>query len=224
MSGRKELGQISRTEFEEALQEDFENVMKHGIMVGRMVTLVGRSLNEEEDFIREMVIASLLHDIGKLRLSKYLYGRIEGALDEEEIKYMRRHTKYSYEVVKQEGFSESIQEMVYHHHENYDGTGYPDNLAGEAIPWGARILRICDMFCALLSDRSYRSAFDVDTAMEMMIDEIKNFDMRAFLAFQRVVNSEDFEEIQRIVDYVNSTRNATQLWELYLKDIEEEMV
>ena len=82
-----------------------------------------------------------------------------------------------------------------YHHENYDGTGYPGNLYGENIPIGARILRVSDVFSALISDREYRSAFDVETAVEMMIDEVENFDMKIFLAFQRVVHEVDIEKI-----------------------------
>ena len=63
------------------------------------------------------------------------------------------------------------------------------NLAGKEIPIGARILRVCDVFCALSQERSYRKAFDKHTVMELMIDEIKNFDLEVFLAFQRVVHA-----------------------------------
>ncbi len=78
--------------------------------------------------------------------------------------------------------------MVLHHHENFDGTGYPDNLKGGKIPRGARILRVCDVFCALTSDRPYRSAFSPGAAVRLMIDEIKDYDMRVFLTFQRVIH------------------------------------
>ena len=81
-----------------------------------------------------------------------------------------------------------------YHHENYDGSGYPENLRGEDIPIGARILRVADVFSALVSDRTYRSAFDADIAVELMIDEVKNFDMEVFLAFQRVVHDIDMDE------------------------------
>ena len=80
-------------------------------------------------------------------------------------------------------------ESILYHHENYDGTGYPANLAGEKIPFGARILRICDVYCALTSDRPYRSAFPREQAMELMTEEVKNFDLKMFLAFQRVIHS-----------------------------------
>ena len=64
----------------------------------------------------------------------------------------------------------------------------PYRLEGRNIPMGARILRVSDVFCALTSDRPYRKAFDEETAVRLMIDEIKNYDMKVFLAFQRVIH------------------------------------
>ena len=113
----------------------------------------------------------------------------------DEIKYVRMHSMFGSELLKQQGFSEEIQQMVLYHHENYDGSGYPRNLRGEAIPKGARILRVCDVYAALLSDRPYRRAFDRDTAMSLMIEEVKNFDMQMFLAFQRLVHEEDLRPV-----------------------------
>ena len=86
-------------------------------------------------------------------------------------------------------------ETVLHHHENMDGSGYPDNLSGEDIPYGARIIRICDVFSALIADRPYRKAFEEDVAVELMIDEIKNFDIKIFLAFQRVVHEGKYKDV-----------------------------
>ena len=64
---------------------------------------------------------------------------------------------------------------------------------------GARILRVCDVFAALISDRPYRKAFDIDTAIRLLIDEVKNFDMKVFLAFQSVIHTQStLEEIQGI--------------------------
>ena len=107
----------------------------------------------------------------------------------EELKYVRMHSTLGYEELKDQGYSDFVLESILYHHENYDGSGYPSNLAGKEIPIGARILRVCDVFCALSQERSYRKAFDKHTVMELMIDEIKNFDLEVFLAFQRVVHA-----------------------------------
>ena len=222
MSKDKESGLLEKIEFEDIIQVDFKNAIKHAVLVSKLSALVSKELGESAEFTRKVTLASMLHDIGKLRLSKYLYGRNKTSLDIEELKYVRRHAKFSLDITKEAGFDEEIQEMVYHHHENYDGSGYPDYLAGAEIPFGARILRVCDMFGALVSTRPYRSAFDIETAVEMMIDEIKNFDMRVFLAFQRVIHSEEFEEVQHMINHVNIPENDKELMFLYIKEFEEE--
>ncbi len=101
------------------------------------------------------------------------------------------HSSLGYEELKEQGYSDIVLQSILYHHENYDGSGYPSNLSGDSIPLGARILRVCDVYAALSSDRPYRKAFDVSTVIELMIDEIKNFDMEVFLAFQRVVHNNE---------------------------------
>ena len=114
----------------------------------------------------------------------------------EKMKYVRMHAACSRDILKDKGFDDTILEMVYHHHENYDGSGYPDNISGELIPPGARIIRVCDVYSALISDRSYRKAFSEKIAVELMIDEMRHFDMKVFLAFQRVIHSDEYEKVR----------------------------
>ena len=112
----------------------------------------------------------------------------------EQMKYVRQHAAQSFKILQNTEIEEDIAWAVFHHHENYDGSGYPENLAGDQIPIGARILRVCDTYAALTSDRPYRSAFDKETAIELMIEEVKNFDMKVFLAFQTVIHDEELQE------------------------------
>lgn len=175
--------------------EDLEKEIEHGILVSNLSIMTARELGECEEYCKEMAVAGFVHDIGKLKLSRYLYGRKKDTLKIDELNYIRQHTRIGYEIVRKEGYSITVQNTVLYHHENYDGSGYPDNLVADMIPLGARILRICDLFAALTADRSYRGAFSGDTAIEIMIDEVKNFDMRIFLAFQRVINGETFENM-----------------------------
>lgn len=181
---------------EQAIEDDLAYGIDHGILVSNLAYYVSKELGESNEFCEQMAIAGFVHDIGKLKLSRYLYGRRQDTLKVEEMKYVRMHSTFSYDILKKADYSDFILDAVYHHHENYDGSGYPDNLKGESIPFGARILRTCDVFAALVSDRPYRKAFDVDTAVELMIDEIKNFDMRIFLAFQRLIHNDDFKKIE----------------------------
>lgn len=183
----------------EYLSEDFETGLVHAMCVSDLAARLARELKLSEEEIREVALAGMVHDIGKLKISAYIYGRKEDTMQIEETRYIRRHAQLGEQILRAEGFSKNICDMVLYHHENYDGSGYPFNLQGEEIPLGARILRVCDVFAALISDRPYRKAFDIDTAIRLLIDEVKNFDMKVFLAFQSVIHTQStLEEIQGI--------------------------
>lgn len=169
---------------------DMENEIKHGICVCRFAGKLARELNFDSEMCHDIEMAAMIHDIGKLKISPYIYGREEGTMQIEEMRYVRMHPTMGYDIAKANGYSERVCEMILHHHENYDGSGYPDNQRGEEISIGARVLRVCDVFSALISDRPYRKAFDIRTATELVIDEVRHFDMRIFLAFQSVINEE----------------------------------
>ena len=171
------------------LDFDLSEELNHGIAVSNLAYAVAAELGQDEEFCYQMAIAGMLHDIEKLKLTGYINGQENDPLLIEELKYVRMHSSLGYEELKDQGYSELVLQSVLYHHENYDGSGYPSNLRGDSIPLGARILRVCDVYAALSSDRPYRKAFDVSTVIELMIDEIKNFDMEVFLAFQRVVHN-----------------------------------
>ena len=175
------------------LEFDLSVELSHGIVVSNLAYAVAAELGLDENICYQMAIAGMLHDIGKLKLTGYINGQEQDPLLFEELKYVRMHSTLGYEELKGQGYSDFVLESILYHHENYDGSGYPSNLAGNEIPIGARILRVCDVFAALSSDRPYRSAFEVDTVMELMIDEVKNFDMEIFLAFQRVIHNTEKE-------------------------------
>lgn len=188
----------SSDKLDEELEIDLEEGIMHGMLVSRLAGLLAKEIGFDKEFCNEMAVAGMLHDIGKLKLTPYLYGRKDNTLHIEEMKYVRMHSTFGYEILKEKDYSDTILKAIYYHHENYDGSGYPKNLKGQDIPIGARIIRTCDVFAALVSDRPYRKAFDIDTAIELMIDEVKNFDMEIFLAFQRVVYYEQ-DSIKELV-------------------------
>ena len=170
------------------LDFDLSAELNHGVVVSNLAYAVAVEMGLDEEFCYQMAIAGMLHDIGKLKLTGYINGQERDPLLIEELKYVRMHSSLGYEELKDQGYSDSVLQSILYHHENYDGSGYPSNLSENSIPLGARILRVCDVYAALSSDRPYRKAFDVSTVIELMIDEIKNFDMEVFLAFQRVVH------------------------------------
>ena len=176
------------------LQYTLKEQLVHGMQVSNLAWSVARRMGLSDDSCHQVAVAGMLHDIGKEEISGQIDENQE-RLVVEEMHYVRLHAAAGYEILKREGYPEEIQKMVLHHHENMDGSGYPDNLSGEKIPLGARIIRVCDVYAALLSDRPYRKGFDQDTAIQLMIEEIKNFDMKIFLTFQRVIHEENNMEI-----------------------------
>ncbi len=185
-------------------EEEKEEAISHGILVSNLAYSLAKELRLSKKTCAELAEAGIVHDIGKLRLGEYLYGREDETLKIEEMKYIRLHPRLGAQILKDyRCHSMDVLTSIYHHHENFDGSGYPDNLSGNAIPYGARILRTCDVFAALVTERPYRSSFEIDAAIELMIDEVKNFDMEIFLAFLRFVHSKEFEPIRDYVIYVN---------------------
>lgn len=180
------------------IQLDVAKEITHGICVSNLAWRVGKRLSLSEDMCYNLAVAGFLHDIGKLEMAKYMntgkYNR-EHTLRVEEMRYVRTHPALSYALLNEKGYPEQLTEWILYHHENYDGSGYPANKSGDEIPLGARVLRVCDVFAALTANRPYRKAFDVKTAVELMIAEVKNFDMKVFLAFLQVVNSDEIQDI-----------------------------
>ena len=185
-------------------EEDYDDSIDHGELVGMIVGLLCEHLGLSETFTKKALQAAYVHDIGKLCLGKKLYGRDKQALKIESVRYMQMHAQVGMEMLKEYGCHEDILNAVYHHHENYDGSGYPDNLKGVCIPLAARILRVCDTFAALVSNRPYRKAFDMDTAVKMMIEDYRSFDMGIFLEFLKLYHSEQFQAVAEFSKQINA--------------------
>lgn len=190
------IHEIDTDDVMNVMTTDFAEAICHGMIVSELAVLVAKELGCDEEFCSKIAMAGMLHDIGKLQLSEFLHRERSEAMVVEKMKYVRMHAACSRDILKDKGFDDTILEMVYHHHENYDGSGYPDNISGELIPPGARIIRVCDVYSALISDRSYRKAFSEKIAVELMIDEMRHFDMKVFLAFQRVIHSDEYEKVR----------------------------
>ncbi len=177
------------------MKADLEDGLHHGIQVSNLTFQLAKRLGLSYERALELAIAGLLHDIGKLRISRNDYGREEQSLEVEEMVRMRSHSRLGYDILMRYDYSDFILKAILYHHENYDGSGYPRNLVATDIPHGARILRIVDAFVSLIADKPYRKAFDKQAAIEMMIDEVKNFDMRYFLAFVKMIHEIDVDEV-----------------------------
>ena len=117
---------------------------------------------EQTAFLRR---GALLHDIGKIGVPDNIL-RKPAALSDAEWQTMRRHPEFGARIIAGIPFLQDVSQIVRHHHERWDGKGYPDRLAGEAIPLGARIFAVADSFDAMTSDRPYRRAMSVEEACD----------------------------------------------------------
>ena len=198
---------LTRLDMAEVMEEDLCDNIDHAELVAILVRLLCTQMELPVDFQQQVVMAAYLHDIGKLRLSKNLYGRDKNALQIEETRYMRMHAKAGADMLQDCGFPAEICNAVHHHHENFDGSGYPGNLSEEKIPLEARILRVCDVFAALISDRPYRKGFDRETAMELMIEDNKAFDMKIFLEFMKIYHSQEFDQVIQCAKAINARKH-----------------
>jgi putative nucleotidyltransferase with HDIG domain len=132
-------------------------------------------------------IGALLHDVGKIVVPIEILNK-PGRFTPEEREIMERHAPAGAELLADIDFPWDILPMVRGHHEKWDGTGYPDKLAGENIDITARITCIADVFDALTTDRPYRPGFTVDEALTMMTKDIgKMFDPELFPRFVRIM-------------------------------------
>jgi HD-GYP domain-containing protein (c-di-GMP phosphodiesterase class II) len=133
--------------------------------------------------------ASLLHDVGKIGVSDAILNK-PGPLTAEEWRQMRKHPAIGYEMLKDVKFLSVAAEIVYTHHERYDGGGYPAGLHGEGIPLGARVFAVADAFDAMTSNRPYRRALSVDQACEEITNNSgSQFDPMVVQAFLRCLPS-----------------------------------
>lgn len=133
----------------------------HSERVSDMACLLCRFLGLAEAESQEIHIAAHLHDIGKIGIPDRVLLK-EGKLDDEEWALMKKHPEIGAEILAKSVQLARISAIILHHHERYDGKGYPFGAKGEEIPFGARIIAVCDSIDAMSSNRSYRKAMPLD--------------------------------------------------------------
>lgn len=137
---------------------------RHARRVARMAAFVAREMKLNEHDVLEVEYAAALHDIGKIGVADEIL-RKASPLNSEEWREMRKHSELGYQILNGIDFLKDAAEIVYSHHEWFDGTGYPRGLIGEEIPLGARIFAVVDAFDAMTSRRPYRDAMPRDAAL-----------------------------------------------------------
>ena len=139
---------------------------RHSEEVAELSRELARILGCAQRQLEVIHVAGHLHDIGKIGVPDAALGK-NGPLDDREWEALRRHPGIGADIVRpvQPLAEAGVVEMILHHHERYDGRGYPHGLAGTAIPFGARVITLADSLSAMLQDRPYRRALGFETAV-----------------------------------------------------------
>jgi HD-GYP domain-containing protein (c-di-GMP phosphodiesterase class II) len=202
MVGRKTvMNQLSEHQEEiQNLQDQFVDLLKslsetidardpysrgHSRRVARYGLAIGSKLGFSPHRLERMEIAALLHDIGKLGVEAFILAK-PASLDELEMTAIRYHPLMGERILKPVKQLSDLLPFIRHHHERYDGQGYPDGLRGEGIPLESRVLAVADAFEAMISNRPYRKAKAPRAALEELREGAgTQFDPQVVEAFQR---------------------------------------
>jgi len=136
----------------------------HGDMVARYAELIGRALALPPDEIVELAYAGRVHDVGKIFVPERIVAKA-GPLTDAEFEQMKTHARVGAEIVATIPGSVMLQKAVEHHHEAFDGSGYPNGLRGEEIPLWGRILALADAFVNMTTERSFAAAKTSEQAL-----------------------------------------------------------
>lgn len=137
------------------IEQKDHHAMSHCMNVARYALAMASRTSLSGEDRRHLKYASWLHDCGKIGVPESIL-HYPGRLSEEMLMVVRRHCEWGADIARRAGLPEPVVAMIRHHHEKYDGTGYPDGLAGEKIPPGARVIAIADVFDTLTVKRQYR--------------------------------------------------------------------
>ncbi len=157
----------------------------HSERVARIALELGRELGLQGDELGDVYLAGLLHDVGKIGINDAILAKSE-PLSPEEVEHLKQHVTIGYQILADLRPIRSLLPGVLYHHENYDGTGYPDGLAGEAIPQLARILAVADAYDSMSTARPHREAMPCRQVEEVLVQGAdRQWDRRVVEAFLR---------------------------------------
>ncbi len=164
-SAEKILFSIART-----IEARDENTGEHCDRLARTAVRLGSHLGLEQEDLQSLRRAGYLHDIGKIGVPDAILLK-PGKLDEEEWAIMRSHVEIGVQICAPLRTLKPVLPIIRHHHERRDGSGYPDGLRGEEIPYLARVFQVVDIYDALTNERCYRPALPVERAVEILREE-----------------------------------------------------
>ena len=162
---------------------------EHHQRLGDGAALFAKHIGCSEAEATLLSVGARIHDIGKLSISEHILNK-PGRLTAAEFALVKQHSEIGTQLLAPLGLDPRISEIVYHHHENYDGSGYPRGFAGEAIPPLARIVRIWDSFDALVANRPYHQGVPIDEALRLLQRESHFYDPILFKSFCEMMSNQ----------------------------------
>ncbi len=170
----------------EAVKAHHSATFRHSLLVTGVAVGFGQHLRMRHEDLRRLAIGGLIHDIGKAAIPVEILEKPAALTPEEEL-IVREHTTLGRGILnKQGGFSPELVDVVAHHHEMLDGSGYPDGLAGDAIKDLVRIVTIADIFAALIENRAYKLPLPNDEAYAYLLSREGKLDMQLVKAFEPI--------------------------------------
>jgi len=179
--------------FVETIEARDPYTKQHSAMVSKYAMTIAKGCNCESEEIAKLNVIGLLHDIGKIGVPDNILLK-PGRLTEEEFEVIKKHPIIGSNIIGHLGMWTEEQKIIRHHHERFDGTGYPDGLKGQDIPLLSRILSVADVFDALTTDRAYRQKMPVDVAVKIIRENSgSQFDSDIVKVFLELYNQGQLE-------------------------------
>jgi len=170
----------------------------HSRRVTDLTIKIAKKFDFDENMIRYVYYGALLHDVGKMGIPDEILNK-PGALTLEEREIINKHPLYAFEMLKDIQYLQPAIPIPYSHHENWDGTGYPQGIRGEEIPLSARIFSVVDNWDALTSDRPYRKAWSKEKTINYIKEQSgKKFDPQVVSVF--------LKEITELIGFLENAR------------------
>ncbi|MEA2292301.1 MAG: hypothetical protein QOF17_1324, partial [Solirubrobacteraceae bacterium] len=189
--GRASAGRQSSDVLLRVVTERNGSLQEHTDEVARLAELTARSLGLADVEVTRIEVAAELHDIGKIALPDAILNK-PGPLNSDEWKFMRRHTLIGERILRAAPSLAHTADLVRSSHERVDGSGYPDGLIGDAIPFGSRVIAVCDAYDAMVSSRVYRQLVSSGEALaELRRCAGTQFDPRVVEAFAALIEDAD---------------------------------
>lgn len=167
-----------------------------------------------KEFTRACTVCAYLHDIGKTGIPSQILQKTK-ALTPEEFEIVKKHTTIGYDICVKEPMLKPYARAVRSHHENLDGTGYPDGLKGREIALEAQIIKVADEYDALVSRRQYKSHVDISETVQILADKVKTKKMNGAVlkALIQVINDDILIEIDLLFNYVKKLKDQVRALE-----------